>query len=129
MFDGYPPRLVLRQHLRPHRLRFGRPTAHLTRLPAAIASKLSLARGRGILIEPRDALDEVPHPSGRPRPAPRGCGDIAGGERGGQGSRRRDTARPQFRQDRRQAGGARVGAVGLALVAFVGAGLDHLASI
>jgi hypothetical protein len=26
-----------------------------------IASKSSLARGRGIFIEPRDALDEAPH--------------------------------------------------------------------
>jgi hypothetical protein len=92
-----------------------------------IASKSSLARERGILIEPRDALHEVLHPGSRPRPTPRERGDIAGGERSGQGSRRRDTARPQFGQDRRLAGGASVSSVGLGLVTF-GAGLDHLAS-
>jgi hypothetical protein len=85
-------------------LRFGRSAVHVRRLPAdpqPIASKSSLARGRGILIEPRDALDEVSHPGGRPRSAPRERGDIAGGARGGQGSRRLESAGPQFGQDRR----------------------------
>ena len=91
-----------------------------------LQAKSSLVRGRGILIETRDAPDEVMHPGSRPRPTPRERRDIAGGERGGQGSRRRDAARPQFGQDRRQAGGTSVSSAGLGLIAF-GAGLDHLA--
>ena len=70
--------------------------------------------GRGIL-EALDARDEVAHSCGRPRPAPRERGDIAGGERVGQGSRRCDAARPQFGQDGRQAGSTSVSAVRLGL--------------
>jgi hypothetical protein len=95
-------------------------------IPSGRRAWAPCSSGRGILDEALDTRDEVAHPCGRPRPAPRERGDIAGGERGGQGSRRCDAARPQFGQDGRQAGSTSVSAVGLGLAAGIGASLDHL---